>query len=577
MIKIKICGITNIISAQAAIDAGADYLGIVLHPSSPRYVADPQALINYIQQQGATPVAVCVDHDADEIHTLCDRLSLQHVQLHGERARQALPDLNAALTTIVAIPIDEQGRYDHDLQAMNADYFLFDSAKPGSGSTVKYPDLSTVPKPFFLAGGLDYQNVNHVIAQHQPHGVDVSSSVEIQQQKSPEKMQQFIDSIHPVTRYDQFGGTYMPELLIEPINAVANAFNHYRYDADFLAEFNHELSHYVGRSTPLTEVKRFQRHNHGPRVFLKREDLLHTGAHKINNALGQCLLAKRMGKRAIIAETGAGQHGVATATACARLGLACKVYMGAKDMQRQAPNVQRMRLLGAEVIPVEHGQQTLKDAVNAALRDWAESFADTHYCLGSALGPFPYPQMVAFFQAIIGSEAKQQCQQQFGRLPDEIIACIGGGSNAIGIYQAFLEEDVRLIGVEAGGNGKQHAARFRGGSPGVLHGCYSYLLQDEHGQVQNTHSISAGLDYPMIGPQHAALYESGRVQYTDVTDDQAVAALQCLAQSEGIIAALESSHALAYYIQNAKHYHADDIIVINLSGRGDKDLCSLPI
>ncbi len=377
----------------------------------------------------------------------------------------------------------------------------------------------------------------------------------------------------------KFGGVYLPELLMAPIAALQKGWETYGSDADFIEEFLELLTDYAGRETPLTEVKRFSEAIDGPRIFLKREDLLHTGAHKLNNALGQCLLAKRMGKKRIIAETGAGQHGVATATACAFLGLQCIVYMGKVDIERQSPNVSRMRLLGAEVIAVENGTMTLKDAVNEALRDWSSTYEESHYCLGSALGPHPYPEMVAAFQSIIGTEAHAQIHEKIGRDPDLIVACVGGGSNAIGIFSAFIDNpQVALIGVEAGGKGDklgQHAARFKGGKPGVLHGCYTYLLQDEGGQIAETHSISAGLDYPAVGPQHSDLYASGRARYESVTDDEALAAFKLLSQTEGIIPALESSHALAYVIKTARTLPKDKVILINLSGRGEKDLPQL--
>ncbi|MCH9757375.1 MAG: tryptophan synthase subunit beta [Gammaproteobacteria bacterium] len=381
------------------------------------------------------------------------------------------------------------------------------------------------------------------------------------------------------THYSDFGGVYMPELLVEPIQALAVAFNELKSNALFLNHFHDLLKHYAGRMTPLTEVSRFREYCHGPRLFLKREDLLHTGAHKINNALGQCLLAKYMNKSRVIAETGAGQHGVATATACAHLGLQCVIYMGEKDIVRQAPNVEKIKLLGAQLVSVDTGSKTLKDAVNAALRDYAAQFETTHYCLGSALGPAPYPEMVAYFQSVIGEETAIQCHQAVGRHPDLIIACVGGGSNAIGMFSQFIQDaSVQLVGVEGGGMGYQsgeHAARFQGGSPGVLHGCYSYLLQDSQGQVLKTHSISAGLDYPMIGPEHAYLHTSGRVQYTAVTDTEALTAFHSLSKTEGIIPALESSHALGFYMRMAKQFNPEHIVVINLSGRGDKDLPQL--
>lgn len=380
-------------------------------------------------------------------------------------------------------------------------------------------------------------------------------------------------------KYGDFGGCYVAESLIAPLQELKTAFYQAITDDQFNQRLKYILQTYAGRPTPLTAATRLQQAIQGPRIFLKREDLLHTGAHKLNNALGQCLLAQRIGKRRIIAETGAGQHGVATATACAYLGLQCEIYMGAIDIARQMPNVEKMRLLGAKVIPVSSGAQTLKDAVNEALRDYSANYTDTHYCLGSALGPDPYPEIVAYFQKIIGEEAKQQLQTQIGKLPNAVIACVGGGSNAIGIFSAFIQTPkVALIGVEAGGKSDQlgeHAARFKTKQKGVLHGTYTYLLQDIHGQISPTYSISAGLDYPAVGPQHAALYESGRAIYASVNDEQALAAFKLLARTEGIIPALESSHALAYLIENSQKFNANDIVLINLSGRGDKDLPQL--
>lgn len=376
--------------------------------------------------------------------------------------------------------------------------------------------------------------------------------------------------------YGDFGGAFMPEILMAPICELEAGWDFWKKNAAFRLELADSLKHYAGRPTPLTEVPHFSEAIQGPRIFLKREDLLHTGAHKLNNALGQCLLAKKMGKQRIIAETGAGQHGVATSAACAYLGLPCTVYMGSHDIQRQAPNVLRMKMMGAEVVPVNQGASTLKDAVNEALRDWSESFGETHYCLGSALGPHPYPEMVAEFQSVIGKEVNLQCQERIGGAPDLIIACVGGGSNAIGIFSEFLsQEAVRMIGVEAGGHGQnlgEHAARFSGGTPGVLHGSYTYVLQDSHGQIASTASISAGLDYPAVGPQHAQLFEQGRVHYVSVKDEEARAAMNLLARTEGIIPALESSHALAYLIKKASTMDKSDCVVVNLSGRGDKDL-----
>lgn len=383
----------------------------------------------------------------------------------------------------------------------------------------------------------------------------------------------------PARKFGPYGGQFVPETLMPALIALEAAYEEASADAAFQAELDHLLHTYVGRPTPLTYARRLSESLGGAQIYLKREDLAHSGAHKINNALGQALLARRMGKQRLIAETGAGQHGVASATAAALLGLQCVVYMGTVDIARQQPNVQRMRLLGAEVRPVESGSRTLKDAVNEAIRDWVTNVGDTYYLLGSALGPYPYPSMVRDFQSVIGDEARQQMLDQVGKLPDACIACVGGGSNAIGLFQAFREDDgVQLIGVEAGGRGiesGEHAARFGDpnvGRPGVLHGSYTYVLQDEDGQIAQTHSISAGLDYAAVGPEHAYLREIGRAQYTHADDAQALDAFQRLARLEGILPALESSHAVAEAVRMAPRMRSEQTLLVNLSGRGDKDL-----
>jgi tryptophan synthase beta chain len=376
--------------------------------------------------------------------------------------------------------------------------------------------------------------------------------------------------------FGEFGGRYVPETLVEPIEQLERAYLEARDDATFRAELDRLLKHYVGRPTPVYEARRLTKAWGGARVFLKREDLTHTGAHKINNALGQALLAVRMGKRRIVAETGAGQHGVASATACALLGLDCHVYMGAEDMDRQALNVFRMRLLGAEVLRVDGGSRTLKDAINEAMRDWVANVDDTYYLLGSVLGPHPYPLMVREFQSVIGVEAKRQIVELAGRKPDVVVACVGGGSNAIGLFDAFIDDrDVRLIGVEAGGERiaqGRHAARFAGGSPGILQGTRTFVLQDEDGNIELTHSISAGLDYAAVGPEHSWLRALGRTEYAHVSDAEALAAFQTLARLEGILPALESAHAIAYAQRLAPALDGSQIVLVNLSGRGDKDV-----
>ncbi|HSH81088.1 MAG TPA: tryptophan synthase subunit beta [Herpetosiphonaceae bacterium] len=375
-------------------------------------------------------------------------------------------------------------------------------------------------------------------------------------------------------RFGAYGGKFVPETLMPAVLELERAYTSAAADPAFLAELDHLQRTYTGRPTPLTFAQRLSADG-GAQIYLKREDLAHTGAHKINNALGQGLLARRMGKRRVIAETGAGQHGVATATVCALLGLECVVYMGVEDMRRQRPNVFRMRLLGAEVRAVDSGSCTLKDAINEAMRDWVTN-PDSYYLLGSALGPHPYPTMVRDFQSVIGHEARRQMLEQVGRLPDVVVACVGGGSNAIGIFHAFVPDaDVQLVGVEAGGHGVasgQHAARFAGGRPGVLQGTHSYVLQDADGQISLTHSVSAGLDYAAVGPEHAFLHDSGRATYVAATDGDALAAFQLLCRTEGIIPALESAHAIAEAVRLAPALSPDTIILVNLSGRGDKDI-----
>ncbi|WP_133128189.1 tryptophan synthase subunit beta [Legionella nagasakiensis] len=379
-----------------------------------------------------------------------------------------------------------------------------------------------------------------------------------------------------VGHFGQYGGVFVADTLMSAIQELQEVYQAVRCDSTFWAEFTAELKDYVGRSTPLYHAQGLTSYANGAQIYLKREDLNHTGAHKINNTVGQALLAQRMGKKRIIAETGAGQHGVASATVAAKLGLECVVYMGAEDVMRQSSNVYRMKLLGAEVVPVHAGSKTLKDALNEAMRDWVSHVDNTFYIIGTVAGPHPYPQMVRDFQSIIGQEARSQLFEKTGQLPDALVACVGGGSNAIGLFYPFLQDEtVAMYGVEAGGKGietGQHAASLLGGKPGILHGNRTYLLCDEHGQIQDTHSISAGLDYPGVGPEHAYLKDIGRVQYVAINDDEALSAFHLLSRIEGIIPALESSHAVAYALKLAKQMDKQQQIIVNLSGRGDKDI-----
>ena len=374
-----------------------------------------------------------------------------------------------------------------------------------------------------------------------------------------------------------YGGSFVSETLTHAINQLRAAYAQYQHDPDFLAEFKNELAHFVGRPSPVYHAARMSREMGGAQIFLKREDLNHTGAHKVNNTIGQAMLAKRMGKPRVIAETGAGQHGVATATICARYGLECVVYMGAEDVKRQSPNVYRMKLLGATVVPVDSGSKTLKDALNEAMRDWVANVDNTFYIIGTVAGPHPYPMMVRDFQSVIGEECLTQMPEFLnGSQPDAVVACVGGGSNAMGIFYPYIDHaNTRLIGVEAAGNGMdsgKHSASLQRGSPGVLHGNRTYILQDENGQITETHSISAGLDYPGVGPEHAFLKDIGRAEYVGITDTEALAAFHYLCRTEGIIPALESSHAVAYAMKLAKTMRSDQSILVNLSGRGDKDI-----
>jgi tryptophan synthase beta chain len=376
--------------------------------------------------------------------------------------------------------------------------------------------------------------------------------------------------------FGPYGGRFVSETLIGALQELESTYESLWRDPEFQAEFDKDLAHYVGRPSPLYHAERLSRENGGAQIYLKREDLNHTGAHKVNNTIGQALIAKKMGKPRVIAETGAGQHGVASATVAARLGLECVVYMGIEDVRRQALNVYRMKLLGATVVPVESGTRTLKDAMNEAMRDWVTNVDTTYYIIGTAAGPHPYPKLVRDFQSIIGREARQQSLDQVGCLPDALVACVGGGSNAIGLFHPFIEDaDVRMVGVEAGGYGiatGQHAAPLSAGRPGVLHGNRTYLMEDDAGQILGTHSISAGLDYPGVGPEHAWLKDAGRADYVDATDEEALAAFRTLTKVEGIMPALESSHAVAYALKLARTMRKDQFIVVNLSGRGDKDI-----
>lgn len=584
---IKICGLMDASNAREAVLAGGDYIGVLFSKVSPRAISLDKAneIVASVRENGAEVVGVFVDETLQEMHHIIKILDLKIVQLHGDKVRKECANLDPQLRIIYVIgkrssEIKENENLTNYVQEaiINLpknldplrDFLLFENCEP----------ISTKFR-YFIAGNLNQDNIQQRLVASKASGADLSSSVEITPgNKDVTKVRNIIKIIRP-ERFGLFGGRYIPELLMTPLCVLEEAYNTIGKSPEFQAEFIEMLNNYAGRPTALTEVKNFvdSLGRTDIRIFLKREDLLHTGAHKINNALGQCLLARKMGKTRIIAETGAGQHGLATATACAKFGLECVIYMGEVDTLRQAPNVAKMRLLGAKVVAVTSGSRTLKDAVNEALRDWASTYENTHYCLGSALGPHPFPTMVADFHHVIGVEAKKQFNYRVGKNPDLIVACVGGGSNAIGVFGAFLNDlEVKLVGVEAGGYGPgvgNNAARFSDGIPGVLHGSYTYLLQSEDRQVLDTHSISAGLDYAAVGPQHSDLFVTGRASYESATDTEALNAFQLLTKTEGIIPALESSHALAYLIKVAKDLKSGSNVLINLSGRGDKDLPNL--
>jgi tryptophan synthase beta subunit len=594
---VKICGITRAEDALLAAELGASAIGFVFSQASPRYIAPDRAkaIVDRLPVC-VSAIGVFVDEDADRIRRTAADVGLSAVQLHGRETPEAAASLG--LRVVKALTADHAALSSLDGWPLSIT-ILADAAdgerRGGTGKTGNWAAAREMARrrPLLLAGGLNAANVAQAIREVRPTGVDVSSGVESAPGlKDGSAMRRFFDAVRreadgglpvfgrrdPDARgyFGSFGGRFVPETLVAPVEELERAYREARADPAFAVALSELLTTYAGRPTPLSEARRLSAAAGGARIFLKREDLTHTGAHKINNALGQALLARRMGKTRVIAETGAGQHGVATATSCALLGLRCEVYMGAEDMVRQAPNVARMKWLGATVRRVENGSRTLKDAINEAMRDWVANLDDTYYLLGSALGPHPYPLMVREFQSVIGAEARRQALAQIGRLPDAVVACVGGGSNAIGIFDGFLDDaGVRLVGVEAGGESLspgRHAARFAGGSPGVLQGTRSYILQDGDGNIELTHSVSAGMDYAAIGPEHAWLRDVGRTEYTLATDNEAREAFKELARLEGILPALESAHAVAGGRRLAAALGSGAVVLINLSGRGDKDM-----
>lgn len=607
MTQVKICGITTLEDALFCAEAGADMLGLNFYPPSPRSITPNAArqiadgLRAQLGERCPLLVGVFVNASAEEIVRTLEAAGLDAAQLSGDESGDVLAGLNGRGLKAIrprsrAEAVEQAAAFlahapqDDHLPALLVDAYhkaLYGGTGEQASVEVARAVRERVPR-LMLAGGLNPENVAERVRAIRPWGVDVASGVEngTPGVKDRARVRAFVQAVRaadgalPDARgyYGDYGGRFVPETLVPALEELDAAFHAARADPAFRERLAALQASYTGRPTPITYARRLSDHLGGARIYLKREDLAHTGAHKINNALGQALLAERMGKRRIVAETGAGQHGVATATACALLGLECHVYMGRVDMARQRPNVFRMQLLGADVLPVDSGGRTLKDAINEAIRDWVTNVNTTHYLLGSALGPHPYPQIVREFQSVIGHEARAQMRAIVGRLPDVAIACVGGGSNAIGLFHAFRDDDVAFVGVEAGGQGiasRAHAARFADpaiGRPGVLHGTRSYVLQDADGQIMNTHSVSAGLDYASVGPEHAYFRDIGRAHYTYATDDDALAAFQLLSELEGIIPALESAHAIAEAVRLAPTLPEDHVILVNLSGRGDKDL-----
>jgi tryptophan synthase beta subunit len=594
---VKICGITRLEDALLAADLGASAIGFVFSKDSPRYITPERAkaIVSCLPACVAA-IGVFVDEPAGGLRETARLVGLSAVQLHGHETPETAAGLGFRI--VKAITATREALSGLEMWPRSVTILVDAADSVRRGGTGLRADWQVaremaIRRPLLLAGGLTPENVAQAIRDVRPAGVDVSSGVESAPGiKDAVALRRFFDAVRreateglpafgrrdPDARgyFGSYGGRFVPETLVAPVEELERAYLEARADPAFTASLSDLLTNYAGRPTPLSDARRLSSAFGGARIFLKREDLTHTGAHKINNALGQALLACRMGKTRVIAETGAGQHGVATATACALLGLRCVVYMGAEDMRRQAPNVARMKWLGAAVRRVDGGSRTLKDAINEAMRDWVANVGDTYYLLGSALGPHPYPLMVREFQSVIGAEARRQILARLGRLPDAVVACVGGGSNAIGIFDGFLEDaHVRLIGVEAGGESLdrgRHAARFAGGSAGVLQGTRTYILQDGDGNIELTHSVSAGLDYAAVGPEHAWLRDLGRTEYTLATDREARRAFADLARLEGILPALESAHAVAGAGRLAAELGPGGVILVNLSGRGDKDM-----
>ena len=589
MTRIKICGLSRECDIDYVNQARPDYAGFILrYPKSRRHVGTERAAaLRKRLAPGIRAVGVFVDQPVEAVLADAQAIGLDVIQLHGQEDAAYI----RALKQGTALPVWKAFRIRaaEDLAAARsspADAILLDSGR-GTGTPFDWDLLRGFDRPCILAGGLTPETIPAAIRQLDPWGLDLSTGVETDGFKDEQKIIAAVAAAHHTQRGETMqngrfgihGGQYIPETLMNAVLELEEAYNRYKDDPEFNRELTELFNSYAGRPSLLYYARRMTEDLGGAKIYLKREDLNHTGAHKINNVLGQVLLAKRMGKTRVIAETGAGQHGVATATAAALMGMECVVYMGREDTIRQALNVYRMRLLGAEVRPVDSGTGTLKDAVSETFREWTSRIADTHYVLGSVMGPHPFPTIVRDFQAVISREIKAQLLEKEGRLPDAVLACVGGGSNAIGAFYHFIgDPSVRLIGCEAAGRGVdtlETAATIATGRLGIFHGMKSYFCQDEFGQIAPVYSISAGLDYPGIGPEHAHLHDIGRAEYVPVTDEEAVCAFEYLSRTEGIIPAIESAHAVAHAMKIAPDMGKDQTIVINISGRGDKDCAAI--
>ena len=586
MTAIKLCGLTREEDIRKANEVKPEYVGFVFYEKSRRNVTrDKAKKLRAMLNPEIKTVGVFVDANPVEIEKLYDERIIDVAQLHGNESEDYIKELQDK-----SIPVIKRFKGDEPEELIkaeksSADMILFDVGQ-GDGETFNWKLLAYVDRPFILAGGLNQENVAEAIEATNPYGVDVSSGIETDKLKDGHKMREFVNAVREdkkvgktTGRFGVHGGQYIPETLMNAVNELEEAYNHYKDDPDFNRELKELLDNYAGRPSLLYYAEKMTKDLGGAKIYLKREDLNHTGSHKINNVLGQALLAKKMGKTRLIAETGAGQHGVATATTAALLDMECVIFMGEEDTKRQALNVYRMKLLGADVVPVTSGTATLKDAVSECMREWTTRIDDTHYCLGSVMGPHPFPTIVRDFQAVISRESRAQILEVEGRLPDAVLACVGGGSNAMGSFYHYIgDENVKLIGCEAAGRGIdtfETAATVNTGKVGIFHGMKSYFCQDEYGQIAPVYSISAGLDYPGVGPEHAYLHDIGRAEYVPVTDDEAVEAFEYIAKTEGIIAAIESSHAIAYAKKLAPTMEKDQIIMVTVSGRGDKDCAAI--